>query len=350
MPVIYENQLKSQLNQGDIKPVYLLFGEDGYLINHYESLIISKTCGKDNDFDLMRFERDVDLQAVYDSVNQFPMMGERKCVILSDYDFESAAKEDLDRLVALVSDPYEFSTLILRFDSIPVDPKRSQKSIILINSAAESGGVAVCLNHREENDIAAMLIRGAKKRGFSLDNTAAKYMVECCGSDINTLMRELDKLCFFVTNASITKADIDSVCTKSVDASVYEFAKKIVVCDTFSALTILNDLFYMRIAPMIILYSTASVFVDMVRVNAATKIHIEKQQIAEDFSYGNKTFVLDNARSNLKRISDKTLKLCMDEILSADKMLKSFSGDEKTVLEKMTVRLIYIIANGESID
>lgn len=350
MPEIYENALKSALSAGKIAPSYILFGDDSFLVSHYEKAIIAKTCGKDNDFDLQRFEIDVDLQAVYDAVNQFPMMGGRKCVILSDYDFEAASKTDFDRLVMLLSNNYEFSTLVLKFDAVSFDSKRSAKAKKLISSAEKGGGCAAALNHRSNAELEKMLINGAKKRDKTMQSNVAKYMVESCGTDINTLSKELEKVCRFVDGGDITKDDIDFACVKSVEASVYEYVKKVIACDTLSAVKILNNLLYMHFEPMIILYTAASAFVDMARMNAAGKANKSTAEVAGDFSYKNKAFVLSNAAFNLKKFSDKKLKLCMRAILAADKLLKSFSYDEGLILEQMTIELIYIIANGESID
>ena len=350
MPTMNEKQLKTAISNGDIKPIYLLYGDDSYLVSHYEAMLCEKICGKDNDFDLQKFERDVDLQSVYDAVNQFPMLGGRKCVVLSDYPFDTASDGDFERLCALVSDSYEFSTLVLRFDAVTVDTKHSARAAKLVNLSEKAGGVVVELKHREASDVARMLVAGAKKRGVELNIDVARYMIENCGADINTLSRELDKLCLYVANGAVTVDDVDKVCVKTVDASVYEYVRKMIFCDMLGALNILNDLLYMRFEPILIIYSAASAFVDMVRVSSASKVQTPVEQLKEDFGYSNKSFVLDKARQNLKRFNDKKLSLCMNEILSADKQIKSFSIDEKTVLEQMTVRIVYIISNGEPVD
>lgn len=349
MPVITESVLKNALNKGNIMPVYILFGDDSYLINRYEDMIIEKTCGKNNEFDLQKFERDVDLQSVYDSVNQFSFTGARRCTVLSDYNFEAAGEKDFERLLSLVSESYDTSTLVLQFDGIEFDVKHSAKAKKLLTACEKGGGSAVSLNHRTSAELSKMLQIGAKKRGKLLDKAIADYMIQSCGLDINTLVSELDKVCRFVSGDTISKNDINIACTKTVEASVYEYAKKIIACDTRMAMKILNDLFYMRFEPMLILYSVASVFVDMARVNAALKMHIPLTDVAVDFSY-KKDFVLRNASYNLKRLNDKKLNLCFSEILAADKLLKSFSADDKLILEQMTVKLIYIIAYGETVD
>ena len=178
----------------------------------------------------------------------------------------------------------------------------------------------------------------------------AVQMLENCGLDINLLAGELDKLCRYVENEKISKEDIDFACTKTVEASVYDYVKKIITCDTGGAIKTLNDMFYMRFESMLILYTVAAAFVDMARVNAAGKIHTPISTVATDFSYKNKEFVLRNASSNLRRFTDAKLNACFDEILRADKSLKSFSGNDKFILEQMTVKLIYIIAHGDEID
>lgn len=349
LPEIFEDAIKSSLGRGEVLPVYVLHGDDSYLVSHYENLIVKKTCGEDNVFDLQKFERDVDLRLVSDAVNQFSMLGGRKCVILTDYDFENASKSDFDRLIELLSENYENSTLVLRFDAIDFDPKHSARAKKIV-AAAESGcGCSAVLNHRSESDLVRMLINGANRRGNHMDAAVAKFMIENCGLDINTLVRELEKVCCFCED-KITREDVELVCVKSVDASVYDYVKMIIACDTLKSLNMLNDLLYMRVEPMVILYTAASAFIDMARMNAAKKAQKAVSDVVSDFSYGNKAFLVTRASQNLKRFNDKKLSLAMSEILSADKLLKSYSGDGKIILEEMTVNLIYIIANGDVID
>ena len=350
MPIVTENALKGMLQRGEIKPVYILFGDDGYLVDRYEDLIISKTCGKNNDFDLQKFERDVDLQLVYDAVNQFPFAGERRCAVLSEYNFEKAPDDDFKRLVALVSDDYTTATLVLRFENTLIDLKHSTRAKTLFAALESSGGIAAQLNHRNAADLAKMLQSGAKKRGKALDRATADYMTQSCGLDINLLASELDKVCRYTDGETITKADIDLACTKTVEANVYDYVKRIIACDTRGAIKLLNDLFYMRVESMLILFTVAAAFVDMARVSAAGKVHTPLSTVAQDFPYKGKDFVLKNASANLKRLSDAKLNACFDEILAADKSIKSFSGNDKFILEQMTVKLIYIIAHGDRVD
>ena len=90
MPIMNETDLKRNIDSGKLLSVYFMFGNDDGLKKLYSSKIRSKIVPEDDFFNFQRFEGDVDLQSVYDAVMQFPMMAERKCVVLSDYDFEKS--------------------------------------------------------------------------------------------------------------------------------------------------------------------------------------------------------------------------------------------------------------------
>ena len=98
MPAVFEEVLAKEINSGNFSPVYILFGEDSYLKKYYSDKICNNAYDGDPFFNLQKFDGDASLQDVYDAVVQFPMMSSKKCVLLSDYDFEHASKNDFDKL------------------------------------------------------------------------------------------------------------------------------------------------------------------------------------------------------------------------------------------------------------
>ena len=88
MPTIFEDELRRDISSCRFAPVYLIYGDDAYLKNHYKDTLAKKASDGDEFFNIQKFEGDDNLQEVFDAVNQFPMMAERKSVVLSDFDFE----------------------------------------------------------------------------------------------------------------------------------------------------------------------------------------------------------------------------------------------------------------------
>lgn len=350
MAIAFEENLKKNITSGQLLPVYILFGDDGYLKKNYADKISRKIADPDDIFAYSKFTADCDLQDVYDAVMQLPITSDKKCIVLEDYDFEHCSKTDLDRLNALLSDMPDTAVLIMRFDSVEIDSKKSSKFKKLVSSAEKSGGMAVKLDHRKMPELVKMLSDGASKRGCRMDQSVARYLVETAGDDINLLRNELFKLCAFVGSGVITKETVDKVCVKTVEASVYNLSRHIMSCDITAALSTLDELFFMRIEPMIILYTVSAVYVDMFRIYAAKASGKGISDVASGFGYKGREFVLEKAVGNLRKLDFKKLSLSLKALTDADKSLKSFGGDERIILEQLIIRLIYIIVKGESVD
>lgn len=350
MAVIFEEALKKSLKVDGILPVYILFGEDAYLKTTYLKKIGKSIADEDDVFNFSKFIGGCDLQEVYDSVMQLPVMSERKCVVLNDYDFEHCSKSDFERLTTIIGEVPSECTLILYFDSVETDHKKGTKFKKIISACEKNHGLAVCLNHRNKAELVKMLCDGAAKRGLKMDFSTGNYLVETAGEDINALSSELTKLCAFVDEGDITKAHIDNVCTKTVEANVFKLSDSILALNSTDALKMLDELLYLRTEPMSVFYTVSGVFTDMYRVYCAKEAGISLNSAAETFGYKNKAFLLEKASRNLKKMDFGKLNLCLKTLVNTDKKLKTFGCDVRQVLEEMIVKLIYIIANGESLD
>lgn len=351
MPIAFEEDIKKDIKSADFAPVYILFGEDSYLKKYYLDSIVKKICGDDTIFDYQYFTGDIDIQSVYDAVNQLPMAAPRKCVVIDDFDFVHASKFDYDRLCEIVSDVPESCVLIIKFDAVAFDEKRGNREKKIMSSAEKIGGKAVKLDHRTTAMLAKMLTSKAAKCGVTMPDEVSRYLIEISGDDINTLRFELDKLCDFAEGGTVSKDTVDLVCTKSLEASVYDYVGEIFKLNLSGALTLLDNMFFMRVEPMIILYTISSNYVDIYRMYAAGKAGVNVQTAAKDFGYAKRSFVLDRARRMLGKFDFGRIHDSFSAILAADRQLKSFGQDPRIILEELTVKLVYIIAaKGDTFD
>lgn len=349
MAIVYEEALKTALKTRD-KNLFVLLGEDGYLKRFYLEKLSKDIAEPDDVFNYQRFEADSPLQEVYDAVQQFPMMNDKKVVVLRDFDFSSCDSNDYNKLISLVSDVPETTVFILWFDALNVELKKNAKLDKIVKACEGVGGLVVNLSHRKGAELEKMLNDGAVKRGTKFELGAAKYLIENVGDDIFTLKNELEKLCAFAKGGTISKEIIEKVAVKTVESDIYALADKILSCDLAAAYKILDDLFFMRVEPIIILSTISSVYVDMYRLLTGRSKNFSNEKIAEDFAYGNRAFLIRNAANNLKKFDFNKLQLSFKALTQADSLLKSFSGDDRIVLEKLIVKLSYIAVKGESVD
>ncbi len=350
MAVCFENMLKSSLAGGKTLGAYFIFGDDAYLKRQYVDKIINMTVDREDVFNFVQFTDSADLQEVFDAVEQFPMMSDKKCILLADYDFEHASKNDFEKLVEILSGVPDTCVFIVWCNNFEFELKKSSRAKKLIEAAEKSGGMAVQIDHRSVAELKKMLEKGAMKRGTTFEMGASQYLIETCSEDINVLISELEKLCAYAVGQKITKQMIDIVCVKSLDASVYSLSKEIFSLNISGAMKLIDELFFMRIEPTIILHSMFSVFIDAYRVCVGAQAGVGIPAVAKEFGYGNREFVLTRLPASAKRLAAKQFDLCFSAFVEADTALKSFGANTRTIIEELTVRIIYILQKGEDID
>ncbi|MBQ7726895.1 MAG: hypothetical protein IJT66_07105, partial [Clostridia bacterium] len=147
MAILTEDAFKKQLSAGKIAPITLIFGDDGYLKKRYVDKIVRTVTDPDDPFNFASFGAECDLQDVYDALSQFPMMAEKKCVILCDYDFEHCTKSDLEKLYSLCSEAIDTALFVIWFNRLEIDARKSAKLKKIVTLIEKCGGVAAQCDH-----------------------------------------------------------------------------------------------------------------------------------------------------------------------------------------------------------
>jgi len=350
--MIEEHDLKATVSRGSIKPVYLLVGNDPYLTKHYANLIAKKAVPQNPDFNLFTMQENCTLQDIYDRYFQFSFTGERICVLASNFDFEACPIATFKELQALVESPHDCNTLVLYYDVLSINTKKSDRFKKLAKSVEKGGGVVTELNHKTETELAKMLTVSAAKRLRKLDITVAKYMISVCGTDLNILINELEKLCSYAPEDSvIEKETVDSICVKTVEASVYDISRYILAGKPEKVFASLNNLLAEGVSPAEIHAFISSAYVDIFRVKAALDAGKKPETIATDFGYPpQRAFILNNAARDGRYLTQKQISEILNEILKSDAAVKSntkLSGNGgATALEILITKILKITAGG----
>ena len=343
-----ESDLRANLKSGNLAPCYLIFGEEHYLIKTYVEKMVKTAVSAFEDFNISRFDGKTPIQEVYDAVQSFPMMTDRKIVTLCDYPFDKASSAETEKLYEMLSDMPGTTVFVMWFETVEINPKKpGDKFSKLMKAVREAGGEVCCLGRRTEGEIVKMLQSGAARRLCRIDASAARYMIETCSDDLSTLINELEKLCLFVGEGGyITREEVDKICSRSVEASVYNVSKAVLRGDLQGACKLLDDLFYMNTDPAYILTFLSSAYVDIYRVFAARSKGLKQDTVAKEFGYGNLAFRLNDAERNMRKFSEQQITDSLKCLSKCDEMIKGSRVDGRTALEKALVELT-VIAQGK---
>lgn len=342
MAKLTESQLRNQIKTGSFENAYLIYGEESYLKEYYISKIIKKVVDPAFEaFNLHRFDsEDVAVDDIIKDAQMLPMMSRYNVVLVRDYPVEKN-KSDIRAVTEFLSDVPDSTIFILEYDALKPDVKSSGFRKIV--SAFDSAGAVADLEKRSESDIARMLAKGAEKRGSSLSMNNALYLVSVSGSDIKSLLNELDKLSYYAHGREITRDIIDNMATKSLQAKVYDISKAVVVGNADKAYSALDILLNMKEDPILILAVIAGIYVDMYRVKCAKSAGLGYDDAAVKFNYKGREFALRNASRDCASLTADQLRRSLDEISSTDIKLKSTAADKKTLLEELIIKLVMIV-------
>ena len=128
MAEITEKELKKQIANGMFSPVYLLYGEEAFLKQYYAGLIAEKSVAKGFEtFNLHKLEgKETSLDEIADAAEQLPMMAERTCVLVRDFDLKALKGAQREKLEAFLSDPPGTCSVVFWMDTVEVAPKQNK--------------------------------------------------------------------------------------------------------------------------------------------------------------------------------------------------------------------------------
>jgi len=338
MPKITEAELKSKLKTGDFSHLYFIYGNETFFKQHYCRAISGAVVdAAQRDFNLQQFNRDADLDDVITAVTAMPLLSDRKCVILCDFDADAAKAEALKKFMSLLENPSEDCVLICWFDSVTVNLKTSSKWKNVLAAAQKNGNVLE-LNQKSEAEIIRILCHGAKKRGCELPAKAAQRLIETSGKNLQNLQCELDKLCAYRPGGVIDEEAIRLLATVSIEASVFELAQDMINQKANLAYQKLDNLLVLMVDPVEIFSVLSKYYVNLYRAKIAMQ-NGNLQEILQAYDYKSKEFMLKRAAASAEKQHLKRIKSSLLALFQADMALKSSKIEKRIILEQLIARL-----------
>ncbi len=342
MAKMNEVELKARLKSTAEDNLFLFYGEEKVQIRHYLEKLREKTAGKTADeFSSRTITQEDSLQTLYDSVLAAPsFLAEKIFVAVLDYDFTQLSDKETESLVALLANIPQTTVLVFAYPtSSPSFASGSNKKLL---NAADKHGITVSFEPLTETALEKQLVYWAKLRDVKLNEYDAARIVSYCGCDLSLLKNELEKLCAYKAHGEITRDDIEKFVTKNLEARIFDIASYIINGAPDKAISQINILITQKESPQGIISVLGSVYVDIYRVRAALESGESLEALAKQLNYGKRTFVLQKAQRNGKRLSNSALRQSLNAIAETNAQLNSSNADGKILLEKLVARLTLI--------
>ena len=267
------------------------------------------------------------------------MFAEYKCVLVNDYDFESLSESDFKEILAYCGDISPSTVLILSMPTLTTDTKKNGKFKRLA-AAAEKIGISAEFPKKDSGSLEKQIVSWAEKTGCTIKPYNAAKIVSMCGTDMNFLRNEMQKLTAYANGSEITEEIIKLLIVKNTEIRIFALSDCIMSGNFGGAYSQLAQLFEQNEKPEIILSTLGSVYIDMYRMRVASESGKTISDVSADFKYGKREFVLKKAYANAKRYSTTALRKALDVIIQTDIKLKRTRSEPKILLETLIAKLM----------
>lgn len=184
-------EIIQSIKKRDCAPVYILMGEEAYyidlIVECFERHFLDP---EDKDFNYnMFFGNDADIDYVIGAAQQFPVMAERKLVILKEAQSMNQAKSQLERFAPYVSRPNDSTVFVLVFkgDNLNATSK-------LLKAAKESDAVVFRSPVPKNYQLTGLIKEYLQQRKISIEEKGIAMLSEYIGPPLSKLFGEIDKL------------------------------------------------------------------------------------------------------------------------------------------------------------
>jgi len=329
------DQLKKETRHGVTYPVYLLHGEESYLIDEAADLLERHLLQEhEKAFDQqILYGMDCNARYVLEQLQLFPMMAPRRVVFIR----EAQQMDDLKDLEAYVLKPAPSSILVICYKGKSMDKR------LKLYDALKKNAFILAADPLKEKDVLPWLMQTAANMKLALDPDAGEAMIELIGPEISLLHPELAKLALSHADGQrITKTDILDAIGLSREYNVFELQTALETGDVMKTLRIgtrMADQKGYSIIPLIaLLYGFYSRMYVVKSLGAVSDAAIGE-------AIGNKSpFFIKKNKDASRHYSIETLEKCLCWLHVYDMKSKGWDftgGDDRALTIELLDRLLF---------
>ena len=231
------DQLFKTVRSGDIRPAYLFFGPETYVLNTALDALRAKLLPEGLEaVNQNIFEGAADAQALIDAAETLPLMADKRLVVLRDWTALAGKGEaaGIDRFIKWLDDIPETCCLTFVLSDAPDSRKK-------LTQALKAKAEWVEFTLLSDADLYKWCARYVKPRAIEPD--AVEQLSFMAGRALTGLVQELDKLSAYAgERQAITRADVEAIVTPSTECTVFQMIDCLMRGDNARAQLLLRNM------------------------------------------------------------------------------------------------------------
>lgn len=333
-------ELEKELNNGILKSIYLLYGEELFLLENSLKKIkkLFGECVKGINY------IPIDDTNIWEIVSDIetPAFGyEKKLIIARNSGIlkkEGKRKNaELEKIRNRLAEYLEANFAIIKESIVLVFIEEDIDNKSKLYKTIEKIGEVCYFEYQKPIQIERRIKAICHGYKVNIADVDIRYFIESCGTNMQELINEIRKLIEYVgENGTIKKEDIDKLCIKKLESVIFDLTDNLGKKETNKALQVLNNLIYAKEPIQKILITLYNHF----RKLYLSKIAVKNNQdmITSLNLKPNQTFLVNKYKTQAKYFKEKELKDILQSLRDLDYHYKIGLIDLQIGLESILCR------------
>lgn len=319
--------LLEDLNKGEFKKAYLLFGEESYLKNLYKNKLKEALIPQGDTMNFSSYEgKSIDVRAVIDQAETMPFFADKRVLLIENSGFFKNANVQMAEYIPQIP---ESTCMIFVEDEVD---KRGK-----VYKAVKSAGRVVELGRQDEKTLTRWILGTLKKEHRNITESTMHLFMEKTGTDMENIQRELEKLvCYTLGRDVITVEDVEAVCTTRTVNKIFDMINAIAEKKQKRALDLYYDLLALKEPPMRILFLITRQFNLLMQVKELRNQGFDTQALAPKI--GLQSFIVRNYVRQAESFTLERLKEAVNDCVEAEEAVKTGQMNDVMSVELLIVK------------
>ncbi len=225
--------LLREIKNKKLEKVYFLHGEEAYFIDVLTKAIQENALAEsERDFNqTIVYGKDADLLLLLGEIKSFPMMAEKRLVILK----EAQEFKALEKLESYLENPIDTTILVICYKYKFFDARKKILKVALKNGSVFKSEKV------KEYQLAEWIQQYVKSIGYEITSKACMLVVESLGNDLGRIVKEFEKLSILIDKGTtINENHIEENIGISKEYNVFELTNAIASKDNLKAMKIVQ--------------------------------------------------------------------------------------------------------------
>jgi DNA polymerase-3 subunit delta len=225
--------LLKEIRNKKFEKIYFLHGEEPYFIDVLTKAIQDNALEEsERDFNQsILYGKDAEVLSLISELKSYPMMAERRLVILKEAQYFKA----IEQLESYLENPANSTIFVICYKYKTFDARKKTLKNALKN------GVVFKSEKVKEYQLAEWIQQYIKTTGYELTSKACMLLIESLGNDLGRIVKELEKLGVLIEKGTIINENhIEENIGISKDYNVFELTNAVANKDNLKALKIVD--------------------------------------------------------------------------------------------------------------